>query len=546
MQSLTFSEFRISWLVITAAALVNFSGLNITILEPDGALYAGIAKTMVQTGNYLDLYADGHAWLDKPHFPFWMMALSYHLFGFTTWAYKLPAILWLMVGAYYTYRFAAKLYNEQTARWAVCILLTAQHLVLSNNDVRAEPYLTGMIIASVYHFYRSSEKGPWYHLPAGALFAAFAVMTKGMFALIPIGSAIGGHLLITRQWKQVFHLRWLLAAILIGVFITPELYSLYRQFDQHPELEVFGQKGVSGIRFFFWDSQFGRFMNTGPIRGEGDPFFFLHTLLWAFLPWSLFLYAAFFRRGWKEYYCLCGALVTFVLFSLSRFQLPHYLNILFPFFAIITAQYLLALKEPDGTKFYRVALKTIIIIMFVAIAGLTILYRPQFNVSYLIVAIMLIGAFVILPQRLGEGRKVILFYRACIATFILNLFLNWMWYPDMMQYQSGSTAARYANKELKDQPISFWKVNSYAFPYYLDAPVLRYDSLQLQNAASIAPVMLFTEPGEADALRRIGYRCEMVKSFPHFYVSKLDLPFVNYVTRQQALGRRCLLRVSYN
>lgn len=545
MQSSTFSESRISWLVMAAAVLVNFSGLNITILEPDGALYAGIAKTMAQTGNYLDLYADGGPWLDKPHFPFWMMALSYHLFGFTTWAYKLPAILWLMAGAYYTYRFAAKLYNEQTARWAVCILLTAQHLVLSNNDVRAEPYLTGMIIASVYHFYRSAEKGPWYHLPAGALFAAFAVMTKGMFALVPIGSAIAGHLLITKQWRQLLHLRWLLAVILTGIFIIPELYALYQQFDQHPELEVFGRTGVSGIRFFFWDSQFGRFMNTGPIRGSGDPFFFLHTLLWAFLPWSLFLYAAFFRRGWREYYCLCAALVTFVLFSLSRFQLPHYLNILFPFFAIITAQYLMALKAPDGTKFYRITLKVIIAIIFVAIAGLLVLYRPQFNWYYAIAAILLAGAFVLLRERV-EGKKALLFYRACIATFILNLFLNWMWYPDMMQYQSGSTAARYANRELKDQPVSFWKVNSYAMPYYLDAPVLRYDSLQLREAAALAPVVLFTVPEEADALRRIGYRCEMVKVFPHFYVSKLDLPFVNYATRQQALDKRCLLRVSYN
>jgi hypothetical protein len=117
-------------------------------------------------------------------------------------------------------------------------------------------------------------------------------MTKGIFAIVPIAAAIGGHLLFKSDWKNIFNIRWLVAGILILIFIIPELYSLYYQFDLHPEKTVFGEKGVSGLKFFFWDSQFGRFFNTGPIKGKGDPSFFLHTTLWAFLPWSLILYAA--------------------------------------------------------------------------------------------------------------------------------------------------------------------------------------------------------------------------------------------------------------
>ena len=130
---------------------------------------------------------------------------------------------------------------------------------------------------------------------AGCTFAACAVMSKGMFALIPVGGAIAGYLIITKQWKRLFNWRWLIAAILILIFILPELYCLYQQFDLHPEKIVFGQKAVSGIRFFFWDSQFGRFFNSGPIKGGGDPSFFIHTTLWAFLPWSLLLFAAIFQ-----------------------------------------------------------------------------------------------------------------------------------------------------------------------------------------------------------------------------------------------------------
>src|SRR5262249_10228564 len=143
-------------------------------------------------------------------------------------------------------------------------------------------------------------------------------------------------------------------------------------FDLHPEKVVFGRTHVSGIRFFFWDSQFGRFFNTGPIKGSGDPFFYFHTLLWAFLPWSLLLYAATIQKCRRaaspatipgDWICLGGALASFIVFSLSRFQLPHYLNILFPFFAILTAEYLYGIRSPRTQKIVRILQDSINILL---------------------------------------------------------------------------------------------------------------------------------------------------------------------------------------
>jgi 4-amino-4-deoxy-L-arabinose transferase-like glycosyltransferase len=173
----------------------------------------------------------------------------------------------------------------------VFILLTAEHIIISNNDVRAEPFLTGLIMASIFHFSKSLTKKTGWHIVAASFFAACAVMTKGPFTLIPIGGAIAGELIIKKNWKQLFHWKWIVSGLMIVLFIIPEIYCLWYQFDIHPEKVVFGKTGVSGVRFFFWDSQFGRFLNTGSIKGKGDPSFFLHTLLWAFLPWSLIMYA---------------------------------------------------------------------------------------------------------------------------------------------------------------------------------------------------------------------------------------------------------------
>src|SRR5260221_9671531 len=374
-QAKTDEQNRWLFIFIGIAVLVNFSGLFIPILGPDGTLYALIAKTMVQRNDYVNLFDHGKDWLDKPHFPFWITALSFKCFGFKTWAYKLPGILFLMMGAVYTYFFAKNLYNKHIALWSVLILLTAQHLVLSNNDVRAEPYLTGLIIASVYHFYKANKSDSFWQLFIGSLFAACAIMTKGMFALVPIGGAMAGEFIIKKQWNALFNFRWLIAVFLIIIFILPELYCLYQQFDMHPEKIVFGQKEISGIKFFFVDSQFGRFFNTGPIKGGGDPLFFLHTILWAFLPWSLLLIAAIFqfiKRGVKnmegqEWYCLCGSLLTFLLFSASKFQLPHYFNIVFPFFAILTAQYLNTIRSVQSIRSIRITqiiiISTLVILM---------------------------------------------------------------------------------------------------------------------------------------------------------------------------------------
>ena len=125
------TENQLLYLFTGVAVLINFSGLLVPIAGPDAAVYAVIAKTMVQHNDFVQLFYHGADWLDKPHFPFWITALSFKLFGFSTWAYKLPGILFMMMGARYTWLLAKTLYNKDIAIWSVLILLTAQHIVLS-------------------------------------------------------------------------------------------------------------------------------------------------------------------------------------------------------------------------------------------------------------------------------------------------------------------------------------------------------------------------------------------------------------------------------
>jgi 4-amino-4-deoxy-L-arabinose transferase-like glycosyltransferase len=86
-----------------------------------------------------------------------MAALSFRVFGINGFAYKLPALLFWGAGAWYTFRFANLIYGKSIAQLSTLVYVSAAHLVISNNDVRAEPYLTGLVIGSVFHFYQASR-----------------------------------------------------------------------------------------------------------------------------------------------------------------------------------------------------------------------------------------------------------------------------------------------------------------------------------------------------------------------------------------------------
>ncbi|WP_143822301.1 ArnT family glycosyltransferase [Mucilaginibacter pedocola] len=314
-----------------AAILVNLAGIGIRFFTDDPSLYGILARNMAQSNNFTDLVYHGRGWLDKPHFPFWVAALSFKLFGVSTVTYKLPALLFFFLSVFYTYELALQFYGRQTALRAVLILLTAQHAIMSNTDVRAEPYLMGLLMGSVFHFYQLKEKFTLQHLLLGSLFTACAVMTKGIYLLVPIGSAIIGDYLFKGDVKGLFQWRWLFAFLLVCVFVLPEVYTVYTQFDRHPEKVVFGRTNISGVKWFLWDSQFGRFNNNGYItNSHGDVFFFLHTLLWAFAPWAIVFYYALGKKLWEiikrrpqpEYLGVSASIVMLLIFSISKFQLP--------------------------------------------------------------------------------------------------------------------------------------------------------------------------------------------------------------------------------
>lgn len=335
------------------ALLVNAAAMLSPIINGgDSITYAALSQHIALSNDWANLVLDGKDWLDKPHMPFWITALFFQLFGVSAFSYILPGFLFHIIGGYFTYRLARLFYPREVAWLSVLVYVSAYHLMDSSIEVKAETYLTGFVMGACYYWLRYDAQARLKYLLLGALFSACAVMTKGVFTLITIFSGLVLLWFYRREWRKLWSGKWLLAYALSLLFTAPEVVALYLQFDAHPEKLVFGRTEVSGIRFFLWDSQFGRFFNTGPIKNtNGHPFYFALVFLWAFLPWVVVFIAAMFdgvrkftRRAVDEnagFVFLCGAFfTTFGLFSATSFQLDHYTVILFPFAAILCGQFL--------------------------------------------------------------------------------------------------------------------------------------------------------------------------------------------------------------
>ncbi|GGI28803.1 ArnT family glycosyltransferase [Pedobacter mendelii] len=535
-------------LLIVLLALASIPALFSGVMEPDGALYASMSKNIILHHDWFNLYGRGADWLDKPHLTFWISAVSFKIFGISSFAFKLPSFLFGLLGAWYLYKLARGIYDEKIALISALIFLSALHIITSTFDVRAEIYITTFTLASIYHFYKAHKYSFW-HVVAGSFFAACAILIKGIFVLIPVFAGFIIYWLFTKQYKQLINPKWYIAILLILVFITPELYALYTQFDMHPEKVVFNRTGVSGLKFFFWDSQFGRFFNNGPIKGKGDISFFLHTTLWAFLPWSILFYTAvvnLFKNKNRENLApesimiWASAAVTFLIFSLSKFQLPHYILIIFPQFSIITALYLRKL-EGKGLKTFFI-IQNLIFILVIALLS-TLAYFYGFENPYLIIGILLIALATAFLVFKGVKLETII-ARSALLSVGLMIFLFVFFYPAILKYQSGMHAGNWLKENYPTaKPAVLNYIDAFSFDFYAPGEVKYfYNYGDLDKNKAIKDLVIYVPEAELSKLKK-EYHAEVLKSFNYFHITKLTGKFLNSKTRPQVLEHFYLVKI---
>jgi 4-amino-4-deoxy-L-arabinose transferase-like glycosyltransferase len=387
------------------------------------------------------------------------------------------------------------------------------------------------------------------HILLAGVGVGLALLTKGPIgALIPV-IALGMDRLLTGQWRDLLKPQWLLAILVAIVVITPMCYGLYTQFDLHPEKTAYGLQGPSGIKFFFWTQSFGRI--TGDIYWDNNApwYYFLTSFLWDFMPWAFvgiagFIYAL--RRSWSErqryieYFTIGGFTLVFVLLSLSKYKLPHYIFPIFPFIAILTARYLSSGMRSMGRMLVIVQL-VLIHAFFGAMVFVFIKCFPPDSI--------------LLPAGIGIGYVALwsvyfkfrtsvhrVFLMSAVTAICFNLFLSTLFYPRLLQYQSGALAGKVIHQDKMQHVRSYYTydLSSNSLDFYSGAWIPKADKAGLGQVPSQSWIFT-TESGYQEILSQDSGEYQVVREFDDYHITKLKMRFVLKASRPDELTKHLLV-----
>lgn len=550
-----------TWFWLFTALLAGYIfGLFVPLMNEDASHHANIALHMVQNHDYVNLVDDnGKDYLDKPHLHFWLSALSFNIFGVNTIAYKIPALLATILGLFSTFRLGKLLYNRNAGMLAAVIYASAQAQFLANNDVRMDALLTGSIIFATWQLVESAMNKQWYNYVLAALGLAMAFTTKGMIGFVMPCAALFFLLLYQRNWGMMFNWRWLVIFVLWLLFIAPCVYCYYLQYDLHPEKVVRNMTHVSGVKFIMWQQNFERLDGKHWGKGHKDYFFFFHTLLWAFLPFCLLTYIAFFDKiiffvknrfayiKHHEFLTVGTIIIIFIIISSSGYQLPHYLNILFPFFALITAGLLVSKFDSQQVKSLNIYLKVQYLVIAIVAVILILLNFWCFPVrSWSVIGVSLI-VLVVMIYVIAKERQVLtrLVVLSVLMASLTNVLLNGNVYQHLLNYQGGIGLAQVVNRnQIPKQHIYNFNYHSSGFNFYAQnlTPFIGLSGIKEKRAQG-QPVWIFTTPEAKANLEREGVKFDVVYSDVDFGITRLTKDFLNPATRKQTCTRDYLIKI---
>lgn len=528
----------------------------IEIMDIDAAQYASISREMNETGNYLQVFQRGQDYLDKPPLLFWLVSASFSLFGVSTIAFKLPAICILILALYSTYRAAKLFYSHSIALTAMLILASTQAFLLMVNDVRTDGILTGFTIFSVWQLLAFSINKKWINLLGASFGIALAMLSKGPIgAIIPL-CAVGAHLLYSRNFKTLFHYKWLLLPCLVLAFLSPMLYGLYQQFDLHPEKEVYGLKGPSGIEFYFWTQSFGRI--TGDIywKDDSSPLFFLTSLAWDAQPWYLLGLIAFIfssihilkniktpeknTESWSYF----GLLIPFVALSSSHFKLPHYVFPLLPYLAILISTFIHEkfqfLAKPFKKSIYIIL--CIPVFIFPILVSIISIYVFPSTWYKLMAYMLLFMGGIILTLNIKTSNILRIIYGNVFTSMWAGIFLATHFYPNLLEFQGTAKIGKWATEnQIGKNDLYALDAHSFSLDFYGQriTPFTNYHSIDdLEKGKYICVLGTTYEQIKSEKPNQF----KVIKAFPQYSVSKLKLEFLLANSREKTLEKVYILQ----
>ncbi|HET9745730.1 MAG TPA: glycosyltransferase family 39 protein [Chitinophagaceae bacterium] len=542
---------RVYLFLFSLLGLVYITGLFIPLMDNDAGHHANIALRMYLTGDYITLYDHRGDYIDKPHFLFWTSALSYHVFGVTSFAYRLPSFLFTLLGTYSIFRLAKDLYDHETGKLGALIAASSFCYILANNDVRMDAILTAAIAFATWQLIAWVHHQKFLFLVGAALGLAIGFSTKGHVGLVTPVAGLFFYLLYKKDWKLLYDWHWLIVILLFALFISPVVYCYYLQFNLHPEKISQGMKGVNGVKYILWSHSFDRISGHerfGGSLGKEDKFFFLHTFLWTFAPWCFVALVALFIRlknflSKQEEWLSTGVFVMLaLLINFSNFKLPHYMPILAPATAAMVAHLFASKWNHDKWKkaLWIIQLSASLLLLIVSAAVNTWAFPIHTTTSLIgLILILAIAFYFLLTKMLSTIQKAIAISVTSIALFFF--LANTNFYPQLLTYQGGKPLADETKGIVDPNHVYFWKNTfSSSFNFYSES-IRRVYPDSLNNP--VQKFWLVYEKSQQPQIDSIGFALGKTFSVRDYEITRLKKSFIDPVTRKQTLDSMIMAEV---
>ncbi len=332
-------------LATSAAIFIGCMASPPSLMDDVDAVQAVIARNMLHSGDWVTARLDGVIYLEKPPLIYWLIAISYKIFGDHDWAARLPVALSCIGLALLVAAMANWAFGRKAGTYAGTVVATCVGLFLFTRIQIPDVMLTLTIALAMWAMLRAldeEEQRPslWANVLAVSL--GIGLLLKSLVAVVfPVGAGVV-YLLATRQcfaretWRRLHPFRGALIALVIAApwhILATLRNPPYFAWTMHS-----GPGQYHGfLWFFFINEQLLRFLNLRyPLDYNTVPrgLFWAFHFLWLF-PWSVYFpallklnYRPVNRAGRASLLALCwtGFILVFFTFSTTQeyYSMPVY------------------------------------------------------------------------------------------------------------------------------------------------------------------------------------------------------------------------------
>jgi hypothetical protein len=309
------------------------------------AVQAQISRNMLSTGDWVTAHLDGVVYLEKAPLIYWVMAVSYMIFGPYDWAARIPVALAAMALCWLTAAFGTWAFGKRAGFYAGLCMATCVGLFLFTRILIPDVMLVFTVALAMWAFLRAldeEEAHPRLWAFALAFSLGLGLLLKSLIGILfPLAAGVI-YLSLTHQlfsaatWKRLHPFSGLLVVLLVAApwhVLATLRNPPYFAFTLHS-----GPGEYHGfLWFFFINEQLLRFLNLRYPRDYNTVprlYFWLFHLLWLF-PWSVYLPAVtklsfkpIDRAGRTRLLALCwtGFVLVFFTFSTTQeyYSMPCY------------------------------------------------------------------------------------------------------------------------------------------------------------------------------------------------------------------------------